>query len=206
MSENESAPTHRPDLPPTDGAVPPPGRVNARRRRFLTQGLVGGPVALYVAGRPVKSLAWHDACTYSAYSSINAAGGTSLTHTGCTPGGYAWSCYNPGTNGQPKVPWPSQYSIGSFSSKTGKYTGGTSFNSVFTLPSGNDSNCFSTILYLGNVPGEATFIAALFNALKGLTGVSTTYLIQTLWPEYVGGTANLQTQILGWLDYLQPHT
>jgi hypothetical protein len=214
MTDRDSNLTHHPEPPTPESAAKAAvaGGMSPARRRFLTRGLVGGPVALYVAGRPVHSLAWNEACTWSAYTS--AMVGTSLSHVGCWNHGYKPTHYNPNGSTTPSsVGWPSGYTTGKYyASPSPHYSSsgmqiGTTFGSVFpTSPDG--SLLISNILLNQSPADDAMFIAAVFNALNNLIAEDAatfiSYLTNTLYPYFLANPSQ-QASIRLWFAYLQPN-
>ena len=185
------------------------------RRRILRSGLVGGPVALLAAGKPVKTLASTYYCTFSGYNSVSVSkkgkkgkegkegkgkGGTGLSHTpatGSCSAGHPPSYYVTTTKGEfggttyKAENWPTE----KFSGVT--LNSSTTFYELF----GNDkyggmSNTpILTILGEYGTTVEAYMVAAAFNSL---TSPSFPYFdnatgLKALWTDYSNNSTNVAT-------------
>jgi hypothetical protein len=171
--------------------VPPDATIVAptARRRLLRTGLVGGPVALLTAGKPVKTLA-STYCSFSGWNSLTLSkSGKSkskskkaLSHTpptgGCSTAGNGPTHYFEKSGSSYKeVNWPSAYK-----SESSTLTFGTLFPRGPSLGYSGDK----VLSILGGQPTSigAMIIAALFDAADGTLGTLTVSDVQTLWYEY----------------------
>ena len=187
------------DRPPVSEAKPAPAPT--ARRRLLRTGLVGGPVALLTAGKPVKTLASSYYCSFSGWNSANVSKkgkskgkskGKTLSHTpptgSCSTGnGPSYYVEKSGSTYKATNYWPSAYS------KTVKFSG--------LFPSGPASSypSLTAVNILGEHPTtvDALIIAALFDAANHESGFPyTTSQVQALWSTYAnsspdGSTTNI---------------
>ncbi len=175
------------------------------RRRLLRTGLIGGPVALLTAGKPVKTLASTYYCSFSGWNSANVASkgkskGKTLSHTpptgSCSAGnGPSYYVEKSGSTYKATTYWPSAYS------KTVKFSG--------LFPSGPASSypTLTAVNILGEHPTsvDALIIAALFSAAAGHGFPYTTSDVQTLWHTYAdnSGQDGSTTYSMALLSFLQ---
>ncbi len=182
-SPNERDDAHAPAQP----AAPAVGVAATARRRLLRTGLVGGPVALMTAGKPVKTLA----STYCSFSGWNSANVTdkkkskkTLSHTpptgscsaGYGPGRYYTTAKVKGKETTVAANWPSPYTAQNGTAST--YTMSSLGFSPVLL-----SSSVLTILSTESSSVEALAIAAYFDGLAGGFYYSGPQ-VQSLWTQY----------------------
>jgi hypothetical protein len=220
----ENSPTERDDAQTPAPVVLPPTSVAAMaaaptaRRRLLRTGLVGGPVALLTAGKPVKTLAstW---CNMSGFNSVNLAKKKSsktgkkkstLSHT--PPTGTCSTGLGPSswikTSGGKTVPndWPSKFNSASIN--TGSSTT-TKFSALFPIPSTSPNMLQGDTLlkiltsYSGTV--EAYIIAAAFSSVSTrVSGFISASEVVTIWEEWANNnTDGSTTNAMALLSFLE---
>ncbi len=150
------APTPEAEDVPAKG---PRSGLSDSRRKLLTRGLIGGPVAL-AAMRPVKTLAWSHYCSFSGWQSISKAK-TNHTVTSAAPKGTCTegrtiSHYSGGAH------WPSSIKDHTGQNDVTLTSSGNGATTFMQLFGGNDA--ITLVSYLSGNLTQATFIAALFNA------------------------------------------
>jgi hypothetical protein len=193
------------DRPPVADAKPVAATA---RRRLLRAGLVGGPVALLTAGKPVKTLA-STYCTMSGWNSINISdkkkSKKTLSHTpatGTCSTGKPPSSWITTSKGK-SVPngWPTSFNGTTIDSKNGT----TIFSTVFGTPSPNglQGDSLLTILSSHSSTVEAYIIAAAFSSEK-VSGFISPSQVASTWSTWGKNTADgSTTDAVALLSFLQ---
>jgi hypothetical protein len=205
MSEQVSTTKNDAEVP-----VPPVAQPTARRR-LLKAGLVGGPVALVTAGKPVKTLASSYYCSFSGWNSMNVVekGKTgksklaSVSPTGTCSAGHppSYYCTTDGS-GYKDQNWPSSFN--GITLKPGTKSGCTIFGHLF----GTDSLGGMTDDYVLNILGgngstcQALIIACGFSAEQVSNFPYTPSEILQLWETY-GNNTNSDGSFMNYNEALQ---
>jgi hypothetical protein len=177
------------------------------RRRLLRTGLIGGPVALLTAGKPVKTLA-STYCSMSGWNSINISdkkkSKKTLSHTPatgtCTTGKPPSSWVK--KSGSKYVPndWPSSFNGHTLDTKDGTTLFGTVFGSS---PNSLQSDSLLTILSSHSSTVEAYIIAAAFSS-ETVSGFISPSQVATTWSTWGSNTVDgSTTDAVALLSFLQ---
>jgi hypothetical protein len=183
------------DRPPAAEAKPV---APTARRRLLRTGLIGGPVALLTAGKPVKSFASSSYCSFSGWNSVNVSkkkgksksGGKTLSHVpaaGTCNSGHPPSYYHTTVRGVVTAQnWPTKFN--SVSLKSGTSGSATKFSGIFPAGDlgGMANDYLLTILSSHSTTVEALAIAAAFSSVQvvGFPYYGKSGALVTLWNNY----------------------
>jgi hypothetical protein len=200
------------DRPPVAEAKPV---APTARRRLLRTGLIGGPVALLTAGKPVKTLASSYYCNMSGWNSINVSKkkgksgksgskGKTLSHTpatGTCSTGKPPSSWITTSKGK-TVPndWPSSFNGHTLDTKYGT----TKFSTVFgSSPNNLQNDSLLTILSSQSSTVEAYIIAAAFSSEK-VGGFIPSSQVASIWSTWGNNTTDgSTTNSVALLSFLQ---